>query len=149
MRGSLSRALMILGLVAGAGAVAWFVRSDLERDRAFRARLDAAMPRGEPREARPVPPPADATRLHVTVRDGATSDQWVVVVGGVVVEVPRAPGGPQDAAFARLTDVVRDATTGRVWAGASLVVEARDALSLAMRVMDALGTAGLRDLEMR
>lgn len=141
---------MIAGLVAGAGAVVWFVTSDLDRDRALRARLEAAMPDGDPDAvARPVPPPADATRLRVTVRDGATSDRWVVDVQGVEVEVPRASGGPKDAALARLASIVRDATTGRAWAGASLVVEARDALSLTMQVMDALLTVGLRDIEMR
>ena len=141
---------MIAGLVAGAGAIAWFVRSDFDRDRALDDRVEATMPDGGPvAAARPVPPPADATRLRVTVRDGATSDRWVVDVHGVEVEVPRASGGPKDAALARLASVVRDATTGHTWAGASLVVEARDALSLTMQVMDALVTVGLRDVEMR
>ena len=148
---------MIVGLVAGAGAIAWFARSDFDRDRALDDRVEATMPDGGPvAAARPVPPPADATRLRVTVRDGATSDRWVVDVHGVevdapggVVEVPGAGGGPKDAALARLASVVRDATTGHTWAGASLVVEARDALSLTMQVMDALVTVGLRDVEMR
>lgn len=141
---------MIAGLVAGAGALAWVGTSELDRYRALDVRLEATMPDGDPvAAARPVPPPADATRLRVTVRDGATSDGWVVDVQGVEVEVPRASGGPKDAALARLAGVVRDATTGRAWAGASLVVEARDALSLTMQVMDALVTVGLRDVEMR
>ncbi|MFO0931911.1 MAG: hypothetical protein U1E39_04290 [Planctomycetota bacterium] len=150
MRGSLSRALMISGLVAGAGAVAWFATSDREGDRAPDARSDAATPDDDlGAGTRPAPPPADATRLRVTVRDGATSDRWVVVVEGVEVEVPRASGGPRDAALERLAGVVRDATTGRAWAGASLAVEAKDALSLTMRLMDALANVGLRDVEMR
>lgn len=141
---------MIAGLVAGAGAVVWFATSDREGGRALDVRSDAAMPDGDlGAGTRPVTPPADATRLRVTVRDGATSDRWVVVVEGVEVEVPRASGGPKDAALARLANVVRDATTGRTWAGASLLVEARDALSLTMQVMDALVTVGLRDVEMR
>jgi hypothetical protein len=141
---------MIAGLVAASGAIAWFVRSDLDRERAFRTRLDAALPTGDlDAVARPAPGPTDATRLRVTMRDGATPDHVTVDVGGVVVDVPRAPGDPQDAALVRLAEVLRAATARQPWGGASLAVEARDALTFTLRLVDALATAGLGDLEMR
>lgn len=150
MRPAVLRSVQGSVLVLAAVVVAWAVHADLRRYDRLDARIEAALPdddaAGLGRAASPTSDAPPAGTIPVTLRDGPSADRLVVDVAGVQVEVPRAAGDAQDRALARVADAIKSRAAGRDGVGAALAVEARDALTVHMRLIAALADAGIRDL---